>query len=262
MRNLDIVGFIPKSTTDWRGKLCSVIFVPGCNFSCGYCFSHQLILHPASLPKIPEAEIFTFLSEKQNNIQAVLVTGGEPTLHGSRLMQFLEQAQNIGLLTRIETNGSNPFMIRTLVENDLVDSVVLDIKAPLYPDRYLQATGKTAVLSKIKRSIFFVMKSGIDYEFRTVMIPEKTTLRDIQSIARSIRGAKRFVLQQFTPFSGTLDKSFESVAPTSYEELIQTAQRLRGIQEVRIRTDKGEETVQGVSQLEQPNRLGSATPKK
>lgn len=243
MQELDIVGFIPKSFSDWRGKVSSVVFVPGCNFSCGYCFSHQLILHPNLLPKIPVQQVLEHLADRQNNIRAVVITGGEPTLHGNRLMRFLEECQGIGLLTRLETNGSNPFMIRTLVENDLVDSIVLDLKAPLYPDRYLSATGKTAVLDKIKRSIFMVMKSGIDYEFRIVVIPGKTILRDIQSLARSVRGAKRLVLQEFTPFSGTLDKSFESIPQTSYDELIELGQKIFGIQEVRIRTGKGEETV-------------------
>lgn len=252
MKDLDIVGFIPKSFSEWRGKVSSTVFVPGCNFLCGYCFSHQLILHPNSLPKIPMAEILEHLADKQNGLQAVVVTGGEPTLHGNRLMRFLEEVQSIGLLTRIETNGSNPFMLRTLIENDLVDSVVLDIKAPLYPDRYLEATGKTAVLSKIKRSVFMTLKSGIDYEFRVVVIPGKTTVRDIQSIGRSIRGAKRFVLHSFTPFSGTLDKKFESIAAASYDELIELGQKVSGIQEVRIRTERGEETVNRLTQIQNP----------
>lgn len=250
MRELDIVGFIPKSFSDWRGKVSSIVFVPGCNFSCGYCFSHQLILHANQLPKIPIQQVFEHLAEKQNGIQAVVVTGGEPTLHGNRLMQFLEECQSLGLLTRLETNGSNPFMVRTLIENDLVDSIVVDLKAPLYPDRYLQATGRSAVLNKIKRSIFMAMKSGIDYEFRVVVIPGKTVLRDVQSLARSVRGAKRFVLQEFTPYSGTLDKSFESIPLTSYDELIEMGQKILGIQEVRIRTSKGEETVSHLSPLQ------------
>jgi pyruvate formate lyase activating enzyme len=190
------------------------------------------------------------LAEKQNGIRAVIVTGGEPTLHGNRLMHFLEECQSMGLLTRIETNGSNPFMIRTLVEHDLVDSIVLDLKAPLYPERYLNVTGKIAVLNKIKRSVFMTLKSGVDYEFRVVVVPGRTLLRDIQSIARSVRGAKRLVLQEFTPFSGCLDKSFESVSPTAYDELIEMAQRITGIQEVRIRTNKGEETVGHLSPIQ------------
>ena len=251
MPELDIVGFIPKSVSDWRGKVSSIVFVPGCNFSCGYCFSHQLILHANSLPKIPLSEVFDFLSDKKNGIQAVVVTGGEPTLHGNRLLRFLEEAQSLGLMTRLETNGSNPFMVRAMLENDLIDSVVLDLKAPLYPQKYLDATGKTAVLSKIKRSIFMVMKAGVDYEIRMVVIPGKTLLRDIQSVARSVQGAKRFVLHAFTPFSGTLDKSFESIAPTSYDELIEMAQKISGVQEVRIKTARGEETVNPMQQLQQ-----------
>lgn len=243
MPDLDIVGFIPKSMSDWRGKVSAVLFVPGCNFLCGYCFSHQLVLHPAALNKIPVSTVFEHLADKQNGIRAVVITGGEPTLHGNRLMHFLEEVQSMGMMTRIETNGSNPFMLRTLLENELVDSVVLDIKAPLYPQRYLDATGKSAVLSKIKRSIFLVMKSGIDYEFRVVVVPGKISAKDVQSIARSVRGAKRMVLHQFSPSFGTIDKTFEQVPATSYDELIECAQKISGIQEVRIKTAKGEETV-------------------
>ncbi|MBU0636002.1 anaerobic ribonucleoside-triphosphate reductase activating protein [Candidatus Micrarchaeota archaeon] len=252
MRELDIAGFIPKSVVDWRGKVSSVVFVPGCNFACDYCFSHQLISKPDSLPKIHVSTVLDSLSNRQNNIKAVVISGGEPTLHGHRLIRFLEEVQARGLLTRIETNGSNPFMIRFLIENELLDSVVLDVKAPLYSKRYAETVNKTAVLSKVKRSMYLVMDSGIDYEFRTVVIPGKTSLRDIQSIARSIRGAKRFVLQQFVPFSGTLNPKFESISATSYDQLIEFAQKVIGIQEVRIKTEKGEETINQLSRIHQP----------
>lgn len=251
MPELDIAGFVPKSTTDWRGKISSVVLVPGCNFACPYCFSHQLIVKPEKLPKIPVHEILSFVAQRSNNIRAVVVTGGEPTLHGNRLLRFLEQTQELGLLNRIETNGSNPFMVRTLIEQELVDSIVLDLKAPLYAAKYSDAVRKNAVLGKIKRSVQLVLDSGIDYEFRIVVIPGKTTEKDIQSISRSVRGAKRLVLHQFSPLGGTLDPVFEQFPLTSYDQLIEAAQKISGIQEVRIKTDKGEELVQQLPQLKQ-----------
>lgn len=249
MQDLDIVGFFPKSTTAWRGKISSVVLVPGCNLRCGYCFSNEMVTNPSSLPRIPKKDVQDFSFNKKNGVRAMVVAGGEPTLHGQRLMNFLEECQNNGLLTRIETNGTNPFLIRTLVERELVDSIVLDIKAPLYPEKYLRATNKSALVAKIKKSIFFTLKSGIDYEFRTVLVPGYHSASDILSIAKSIKGAKRFVLHQFWPENGTIDPAFSRRPETSYDELIGVAQKIRGIQEVRIATRKGEETVNPLLQL-------------
>ncbi|MFH0955075.1 MAG: anaerobic ribonucleoside-triphosphate reductase activating protein [Candidatus Micrarchaeota archaeon] len=249
MPDLDIAAFFPKSTTAWRGRVSSVVFVPGCNLSCGYCFSGEMVTRPMSLPRISKKDVLGFMFDKKNEVKAVVVTGGEPTLHGQRLMNFLEECQNGGLLTRIETNGTNPFLIRTLVERDLVDSIALDLKAPLYPEKYLAATNKSALVAKIKKSVFLVMHAGIDYEFRTVVVPGYHSASDILSIAKSVKGAKRFVLHQFVPDNGTISPLFSKKPATSYDELIEIAQKIRGIQEVRIFTKKGEETVNPLLQM-------------
>ncbi len=250
MADLEIVGFWPKSLTDWPGKPSAVVLVPGCNFRCGYCYSGAIVTAPQALPRIPEKEILQTLLKKNDSIRGIVVTGGEPTLHGARLNHFLSACQEMGYLTRIETNGSNPFALRSLIQDELLDSLVLDLKAPLYPEKYFEATQKKGVLSKIKTAIALTQRSGIDIEYRIVVVPGVHSFRDVFSLAKNLKNAKRVVLQQFSPANGTLNAEFSQKTKTEYDYLLALAQGIErlhlGIREIKIKTDKGEETVNTV----------------
>lgn len=252
MAELSIAGFLQHSDLDWPGKSCSVVYVPGCNFRCGYCFSNQLVLNPDSVPLLSQQSVLHSIANSHPKVSGVVVSGGEPTLHGHRLMNFLSQVHSMGLLARIETNGSNPFMVSELLSHDLVDSVVVDLKAPLYAAKYQAAAKKSAVLSKVKKSIDLLQQSGIDVEFRLVVVPGIHSSHDVFSMAKSLKNARRLVLGQFWPHMGTIDPAFQSIPKTEYETLLALGQgidRLNlGIREIRIRTDKGEETVNEVRQ--------------
>ena len=146
MPELDVVGFLPFSPTAWAGKPSAVIFVPGCNFSCGYCHSYPLVLYPSKLPRMELQKIFSELEKSRSSIDGIVVSGGEPTLHGARLTNFLEKIKCLGFEVKIETNGSNPFMIRTLVDNNLADFISMDIKAAYSPAKFFAVTKKKAIL--------------------------------------------------------------------------------------------------------------------
>jgi len=253
MPDLAIVSFVPLSNEIWPGKNSAIVSVPGCNFRCGYCFSGPMVLNPDSLESIPVSDILKRLSDSKPGTNAVVITGGEPTLQGIRLMKFLEECQHLGFRTRIETNGSNPFLIKNLIEEDLIDSVVVDLKAPLYSSKYFSATQKHAVLPSIRRTMLLVENAGIDYEYRVVAIPGFHSKRDVFSICRKIQNAKRLVLHSFRTGNGTLDESFLRFSEPDYDFLLSLAQGIEkmnlGIREIRIRTDKGEETVNQIKQL-------------
>ncbi len=252
MAGLDVVGFLPFSSSAWIGKKSAVVFVPGCNFLCGYCHSYPLVLYPNKLPRIELEKVFSeIVSERQRaGIEGIVVSGGEPTLHGTKLTAFLEKIKDFGFEAKIDTNGSNPFMIRTLVDNNLVDFVSLDIKAPYLPAKYFSVTKKKAVLSKIMKSIDLVISSGIDYEFTMTFVPSLHSPRDVFAIARYLKGAKRFVLQQFRAENGVMDDAFESVATPSYDSLVEIAQKIRNISEVRVRTLQGDQIVSATQRIE------------
>lgn len=250
MQELDVVGFLPFSPTAWSGKNSSVVFVPGCNFSCGYCHSYPLVLYPNKLPRIELKKIFSELEKQRGSVEGVVISGGEPTLHGAKLTAFLETVKRLGFEVKVETNGSNPFMIRTLIDNNLVDFVSLDIKAPYSPAKFFSVTKKKAILSKVMKSIDLVISSGIDYEFTMTFVPRLHTARDVFAVARYLKGAKRFVLQQFRPENGVMEKEFEAVRSPTYDELVEIAQNIRNIADVRVRTHNGDQVVSSPQKIE------------
>jgi pyruvate formate lyase activating enzyme len=248
--DLDIVGFLPFSSTAWSGKNSAVVFLPGCNFSCGYCHSYPLVLYAGKLPRIENEKIFSGLQKNRGSIQGIVVSGGEPTLHGARLVSFLEKIKNLGFETKLDTNGSNPFMVKTLIDNNLLDFISLDIKAAYTPAKYFSITKKKSVLSKVMKSIDIVISSGIDYEFSFTFVPGLHSPRDVFAVTRYLKGAKLFVLQQFRQENGVMDKAFESMLSPSYDELVQIAQNINGIAEVRVRTVNGDQSVSCVQKIE------------
>lgn len=250
MQELDIVGFLPCSESAWAGKKSAVVFLPGCNFFCGYCHGHELLLNPEKLQRIENEKVFLELKKNNSTIDSVVVSGGEPTLHGARLVAFLEKIKNLGFLVKLETNGSNPFMIRTLLDNSLVDFVSLDIKAAYTPAKYFLVTKKKGVLSKVMKSIDIVISSNLDYEFSFTFVPGLHTAKDVFAVARYLKGAKRFVLQQFRKENGLLSEEFEKYRESSYNELVEIAQSIRNIADVRVRTAHNEQSVSDAQKIE------------
>ena len=242
-RWLEISAFIPKSVTDWPGRVSAVVFVPGRNYSCHYCYSGSLITAPNTAPRIEESAFFESLDQNGWNVEGVTITGGEPTLQGNELIGFCEELQLNGLKVKLDTNGSKPLVLQTLLEEDLVDYVALDLKTALFPKQYRDVTGVQANLSAIWKSVKILKWSGIDYEFRTTFVPSLVSAGDIVELSRQLSRGRRFVLQQFHAVPGIVNKRFETAREPTYDQLLSIAKQIRGFQEVRIRTSKGEEVV-------------------
>ena len=213
---IPIKGFIETSFLDWDGKLSSVIFLPGCNFRCPYCQNYPIILAPEELPDIPFEGVEKFLNEHKGWIDGVVISGGEPTIY-AELTELIQKIKRLGFLVKLDTNGSNPEMLKELIGQKLIDYVAMDINAPL-DKRYSPASGVEVVLDKIKESIQILMNSDIGYEFRTTVVPTFLGEEEIVEIARSIAGAKKYVLQQFNPRQ-TLDPRLEIIEPYSKKEM-------------------------------------------
>ena len=196
-----IGGFQKLSLLDYPGKLSAIIFTLGCNFRCPFCYVPHLVL-PEMMKKIkeiPVGYILAYLKKRKRFLDAVVVSGGEATMH-SDLPDLLKQIKSMGYLVALETNGSNNRMLRQLISDGLVDYVEMDLKAPLEFNKYNRAVG--GVLTKeafknIRESVEMLLASSIDYEFRTTLVKELHTKEDILEICRSIEGAKRYYLQNF-----------------------------------------------------------------
>lgn len=217
-----IKGFNPHTFIDWEGKLASVIYLPGCNFRCPFCHAKELVTEIETLSNIPLEKVERFLNQKKGWIDSIVVGGGEPTLHND-LPQLLAELKNYGLFVKLDTNGTRPNVLGSLVAAKLVDYIAMDVKAPLIKEKYEQVVKAEVDIAAIEGSIQVLLSCGINYEFRTTVVPTLLEGTDILQIARELTGANRYVLQQFGS-KNTLEEAMSCIKPYSFEELERMAQ--------------------------------------
>ncbi len=218
--NLNIKGFVPTSMVDWPGKITSVVFLPGCNFRCSFCHNPELISGYENIDNIKIEDIIDYLEKKKNWIDGVCITGGEPTLH-SQLPEFINLLKNIGFQVKLDTNGTNPQMLCDLIEGNLLDYVAMDIKT--YKDKYCKVINVDFDMDKIQKSIVFLKKGKVDYEFRTTVAPDLIGEEEMKKIGKWLSGARRYFIQQFRPIN-TLDPKFLQKKSYSPDELKKLAE--------------------------------------
>lgn len=186
-------GIEKLSLVDYDDKVACTLFTNGCNFRCPFCHNGSLVLKRQE--GIDFNTILDYLKKRKGVIDAVVITGGEPTLIPS-LVDAIYEIKKIGILVKLDTNGSNPKLLKQLIDLKLVDYVAMDIKNS--EQKYAETIGLENVeIAKIKESINIIKSSGIDYEFRTTLIAEFHTLDDLINIKAMIKDAKKYVLQHF-----------------------------------------------------------------
>ena len=225
-----IKGFIDLSLVDWDGKATCVVFTPGCNFRCPWCQNGPLVLRPNNLPDVPLERVLRYIEENGWALDGVVITGGEPTIWPD-LPELCRAFKEVGLPVKLDTNGTNPEMLRGLVEEGLVDYVAMDVKAPLEATAYSKVCGVDAgpFMGRIRESIGFLMGSRIGYEFRTTVVPGLIGPEEVRAICEAIRGCRKYVLQAFRPEGPTIDPSYSEARGTSREELERCATVARSV---------------------------------
>ncbi|MFH1645099.1 MAG: anaerobic ribonucleoside-triphosphate reductase activating protein [Candidatus Omnitrophota bacterium] len=216
----EIKGFQEVSLIDWEGKVSSILFLGGCNFKCGFCHSKDLVLNYNNLETISFDVVESFLNSKKGWVDGVVITGGEPTLYGQKLINLIQKIKELGFLVKLDTNGTNPSLLKVLIDKKLIDYFAMDIKAPFEEDHYKQATGADVNIDDIILSKDIIMNSGADYEFRTTFVPGGVDLGDIEKISAQISNAKKYCIQQFVP-RDVLDPRFMQIKPYPEEYLNQ-----------------------------------------
>jgi pyruvate formate lyase activating enzyme len=217
------IGGLQKfSLIDYPGKTCAIIFTIGCNFRCKYCHNPELVIPEQYIKDIPTEEILDFLKKRKDKLDAVCITGGEPTLHPD-LIDFIQKIKDMGFLVKLDSNGSNPEVLKKIIDKKLVDYIAMDIKSPL--NDYEKIMCWKIPADKLEKSIKLIMNSGIDYEFRTTITKELTSKKDLEEIAKTIKGAKKYYLQKFIP-TKTNDKEFMKATTYSDKELKELAEKL------------------------------------
>jgi len=226
MKKLIIKGFIQNSLLDWEGKIVSTLYVPYCNFRCSYCHNSGLVLNPDQYETVSWEVIEDFLVKRKGWLDGVCLTGGEPCFFKD-LPEFIRKIKDLGIMVKLDTNGSFPGMLKEVITAGLPDYIAMDIKAPLDSIQYQKSAGikNNKIVDAVKQSIQMIMESKIDYEFRTTVVPSLHTEEDIKNIASYIQGAEKYALQNFSSQGEILNPEFSKIKPYNAEELnkIQTA---------------------------------------
>ena len=189
-----IGGFEKFSLNDYPGKSAAVIFTLGCNFRCRYCHNPELVLPEKYGLEIPIDEVYKFLESRVGKLDAVCITGGEPTEHLD-LPEMIKKIKGMGFLVKLDTNGSRPGMLEKLIKEGNLDYIAMDIKAPL--ENYTKITAVPVDVEKLKKSIELIISSGLPHEFRTTVVKTLTSFDDLRKIAGSIKGADNYFIQRF-----------------------------------------------------------------
>jgi pyruvate formate lyase activating enzyme len=203
-------GLQKISLIDYPNKVASVLFTPGCNLRCPFCHNWRIAVDPKP-PFLQEAAALEILESRKKYVDAVVVTGGEPTMH-KELPRFLAKLKERGFMVKLDTNGFYPEVLEECLP--YVDYVALDVKTCL--EKYsLLGTKDTGGLM---RTVEMLKMGKVAYEFRTTVVPELVTTEDITCIGEIVKGAKTHAFQQFVP-QDTLDKRFEALKPYAPETI-------------------------------------------
>ncbi len=207
-----IGALLKQSFVDWEGKTAAVIFTKGCNFRCGYCHNPTLVL-PELLnrtPYISEKEIFDYLKTRKNWLDGVVITGGEPTIHND-LTVFVSSIKLLDYKIKLDTNGSNPEMLELLINKKLIDFVAMDIKTIIDSEKYYEVSkySNPELMKKINSSINLIRNSGIEYQFRTTVLPSHHTKEIVNKLQQQFV-KDNYVLQQFRQ-GAIIERSLSSV---------------------------------------------------
>lgn len=231
---MQIYGFQKTTTLDYPGHVAATVFTGGCNFRCPFCHNGLLVLHPEKQPVILEREVLSYLEKRQKVLEGVCVTGGEPTLQKD-LTEFLGRLKDMHYLVKLDTNGSNPLMLRGLLEAGLLDYVAMDIKASW--DNYARAVGvQDPDLELVRESIELLKGCGIPYEFRTTLVRGIHTPEEFDAIGRVLEGCAAYYLQGFQESENMIGGGFEAFTVEEMEEMADRARKyidkveLRGVE--------------------------------
>lgn len=218
-----IGGFQKISLIDYPGKIAAVVFTQGCNFRCPFCHNLSLVLPSCFSDPIDNKEVMAFLRTRIGKLQGVVVTGGEPTLQPD-LADFIQEIKAMGYAVKLDTNGSRPRVLRSLITDHMLDYIAMDVKAPI--DRYHEVSGVPVNPGHIQESITMIRKSGLAHEFRTTFPKPLLHKEDLPGILSLIDKDSHFKLQPFVAQDAILDNSLLDQAHYQEEEFNKICEEL------------------------------------
>ena len=226
-----IRGVLPNSLLDWPGKICAVLFLGGCNFRCPYCHNPELMEMGGTPESISWDDLRLFLKERTGWLDGVSITGGEPTIHAD-LPHLCHKIRDQGMKVKLDTNGSNPRMLRQILSEGLLDYVSMDLKTSF--EKYFQVVRRPVDPDRIRESMEVIISCGVEHEFRSTIVPGLVELSDLRSLAMEMMGAQVLVLQQFRS-DKTMDPHFTGRSPYPEEVLLDWADELTSFLPTKVR---------------------------
>ena len=229
---MQIAGLQKSSLVDYPSKIAAVVFTLGCNFRCPYCHNPNILTAVSTNRLFDEAAVFDFLKTRKGKLDAVVVSGGEPTLQKD-LGNFFKKLKELGFLTKLDTNGSSPKILEYLIKEELLDYVAMDIKAPI--EKYKEIARINIDTNNILKSIEILKDSKTGYEFRTTTVKSQLSFEDFEKIGKMLCGAENYYLQKFKP-DITLNPDFAKEKTYTDEEFLKIkTMLLKYIKNVHIR---------------------------
>ena len=226
-------GFQKLTLLDFPGRAAATAFSPGCNFRCPFCHNARLVLPDGAEESVAPEEILAYLRRRRGLLDGLCLTGGEPTLQAD-LPGFCREVKSLGLLVKLDTNGSRPDTVRRLIEAELIDYVAMDVKNGR--ERYAETAGVPSLdLGPVEESVALLKEGRVDYEFRTTVVSQLHDEAYLVSAAEWLRGAKAWYLQQFVDSGGCIRQGLTAYSEDALRALLKTVQtilpaaRLRGV---------------------------------
>ncbi len=215
------IGGLQRLTLlDFPGTVSCTIFTIGCNYCCPFCHNALLALkeREEELEGMSEEEVLDFLEGRRKRLDGVCITGGEPLLQ-SDLREFILKIRALGYKVKLDTNGSNPKLLKQLIDEGIIDYVAMDIKNS--PAKYAETIGLSGelaekMLNNVKESVELLKQGNIDYEFRTTVVDELHEVEDMTDIGEWLTGAENYFIQDFNDSGDLIDSNMHRM---SYEKL-------------------------------------------
>lgn len=218
---MNIQGYQKLTLLDFPGKVACTVFTGGCNFKCPFCHNASLVLSPTAF-KSAQEDIFIYLANRRGIIDGVCITGGEPLLQPD-IEDFIKKVKELGLLVKLDTNGSFPKKLKDLIDKNLLDYVAMDIKSS--KENYSKLCGVEINIEDIKESIEIIRDSDIPYEFRTTAVKELHTKEDFYNIGLWLKGAKQYFIQGFVDSGNLIMNGLSGFSHAEMQELLKETQK-------------------------------------
>lgn len=212
---MKIAGLQKLTLLDFPEHVSCTVFTFGCNFRCGFCHNPELVIPKESPNLIPEEEFFDFLLSRKRLLDAVCITGGEPTIHQD-LPEFIQKIKKAGFKVKLDTNGSNPQVLENLIKQNLLDYIAMDIKAS--PCKYSEVTGVKISIKKINQSKKIIKTSHLPHQFRTTVVPGIHHQKEIKKISKFLADASSYKLQNFQTLKKCLNPQFNNLTGFTKKE--------------------------------------------